>query len=506
MRKRHAWYALVLAAAAALAPGGYNRRAMADKTNKVKAQLLKGMQDSWPRLTRARRAMLQRIEPVCQRFGFLPFDTPALEAIECILGPNPTPAQLHSVFAFKNQDDELVGLRYEHTGPLARVVSQYQLELARPFRRYAVGPVWRYDKPEPGRFREFYQFDVDTVGAPGMAADAEIIALLSAIFTELDIPNYEIRLSNRKLLNALGEYCGADPEQGRDIYRVIDKLDKFDRERIRLELGPGLKDESGDPIRGLGLTDRQIGHIDEFLDLKAEAGNVARLAGSRKLLGTVALAAEGLDELEQVLDYAAAFGVSEDNLVFDPHLARGLGYYSGPVFEVVLRDASQFGSVFGGGRYDGLLERFLGPGQGVPATGASVGVDRLLAALAALRGEAGEHASAGSQVLVTVMDKARMQDYIAIACELRNAGIPAEVYLGGGNVGKQLKYADRLGIPLAVIMGGDEFAAGSASVKDLELGRRIAAEAETRAEWAERPQQFTCPRGELTAQLKARLV
>jgi histidyl-tRNA synthetase len=480
---------------------------MAEKTIKVKAQLLKGMQDSWPRLARARRAMLARIEPVCQRFGFLPFDTPALEAIECILGPQPSAAQLRGVFAFKNQDDEYVGLRYEHTGPLARVVSQYQLELARPFRRYAVGPVWRYDKPEPGRFREFYQFDVDTVGAPGMAADGEIIALLDAIFTELAIPDYEIKLSNRKLLNALGEYCGADSEQGRDIYRVIDKLDKFDRERIRLELGPGLKDESGDPIRGLGLTDMQIGRIDDFLDLKELTGNAARLSAASKLLGQVALAAEGLAELEQVLDYAAAFGVSEDNLVFDPHLARGLGYYSGPVFEVVLRGAPQFGSVFGGGRYDGLLERFLGPGQGVPATGASVGVDRLLAALEALQGEAGsELASAGSQVLVTVMDKTRMKDYIAIACELRNAGVPAEVYLGGGNMGKQLKYADRLGIPLAVIIGEDEFTSGQASVKDLELGRRIATEAETREEWAERPQQFACPRSELVAQLKARLV
>ena len=481
-------------------------RAMAEKKNRVKAQLLKGMQDGWPRLAKARREMLARIEPVCQRFGFLPFDTPALESIEAILGPNPTPEQLRGVFSFKNQDDEVVGLRYEHTGPLARLVSQYQLELARPFRRYTAGNVWRYDKPEPGRFREFLQFDVDIVGTPGMAADAEIIALLDAIFTELEMPGYVIRLSNRKLLNALGEYCGAAPEQGRDIYRVIDKLDKFDRERVRLELGPGLVDESGDPIRGLGLSADQVARIDEFLDLKELDGSAARLDGSRRLLETVPLAMDGLGEIEQVLEYAEAFGAGMERVVFDPHLARGLGYYSGPVFEVVLRSLPEFGSIFGGGRYDNLLERFLGQGQGIPATGASVGVERILAALEVLRGEEeGRGQVVGSQVLVTVMDKARMKDYIAIVSELRSAGIRAEVYLGGGNVGKQLKYADRLGIPLAVIIGEDEFASGTSSVKDLELGRQIAAQAETREEWAERPQQFTCPRAELVAQLKARL-
>lgn len=480
---------------------------MANKQSKVKAQLLKGMQDSWPRLASARREMLAQIEPVCQRFGFLPFDTPALENVEALVGTEPTGDQLRGIFSFINQDKEHIGLRYEHTGPLARVVSQYQLDIARPFRRYAVGPVWRYDKPEPGRFREFIQFDVDTVGSKSLAADAEIIALLDAIFSALSIPGYLIRVSNRKLLNALGEFVGATAEQGRDIYRVIDKLDKFDRQRIRLELGPGLVDESGDPIRGLGLNDMQIGSIDKFLDLPNDGDNAETLAAARELLGGIELAGEALAETGEMLEYVRAFGVDQSAVKFDLHLARGLGYYTGPVFEVILRDLPQFGSVFGGGRYDTLIERFLGKGQGIPATGASVGVDRLLAALEVLKEQRDEkvHYSVGSQVLVTVMDKGRLADYIAMTRRLREAGIPAETYLGGGNIGKQLKYADRLDIPLAVIAGEDEFNKGIVSIKDLEMGRRIAQQAETREEWEQRPQQFECCSEELVENIRQRL-
>jgi histidyl-tRNA synthetase len=215
------------------------------------------------------------------------------------------------------------------------------------------------------------------------------------------------------------------------------------------------------------------------------------------------LAQDGLAEVEQVLDFAQAYGVESSAMKCDLHLARGLGYYTGPVFEVILESLPSFGSIFGGGRYDGLVERFLGPGQGIPATGASVGPDRLLAALSEL-GKLSEPYSA-TQVLVTVMDKSRMADYIAMVRELRDVGIAAEVFLGGGSLGKQLKYADRLGIPLAVIAGEDEFAAGTLSVKDLELGRRLAAEAESREEWQELKQQFTINRDELLASIRERL-
>lgn len=478
------------------------------KNNRIKPRLLKGMQDSWPELARARRQMVAETAEICESFGFLPFDTPAMEALEALLGPEPSDDQLATVFHFTNLDGENVALRYEMTASLARVVSQYQMELPKPFRRYQVGNAYRWDKPEPGRFREFLQFDVDIVGSASMAADAEILAVIDRSLRTLAVGNFLIRVSNRKLLNAVGSWIGAGPEQARDIYRVIDKLDKFDRQRVRQELGPGLVDDSGDPIRGLGLSSEQIARVDAFLDLP-NAGDAAETAAAvHQLLDGQTQAEQGLSEIEQVLTYAEAFGVDLAAVKFDLHLARGLGYYTGPVFEVVLSDLPSFGSIFGGGRYDGLVERFLGEGQGIPATGASIGPDRLLAAIAELRERSGEGASAAftsSQVLVTVMDKTRLTDYIAMVRELREAGIASEVYLGGGNLGKQLKYADRLGIPLAVIAGGDEFAAGEVSIKDLKLGRELAAQTASREEWQEQKQQYTIKRGELLSSLKQRL-
>lgn len=470
---------------------------------RFKPQLLKGMQDAWPPLARGRQRMLAVIADVCERFGFLPFDTPVMEELEVLLGPEPAKEQLAGIFHFTNHDGIDVGLRYELTGSLARLVSQYQLELARPFRRYQVGNAYRWDKPEPGRFREFLQFDVDIVGSASVAADAEIIAVIDAILKQLGVGGYRIRLSNRKLLNALGQWVGAGAEQARSIYRVIDKLDRFDRERIRLELGPGLVDESGDPISGLGLSAEQIAGIDRFLDLPCAGDNVATLAAARELLSGSELAQEGLDELTEMLPYAEGSGIDPAVIRVDLHLARGLGYYTGPIFEVILTDLPGFGSVFGGGRYDDLLERFLGKGQGLPATGASVGVDRLLAALREL-GRL-DDAYASTQVLVTVMDRGRLADYIGMTRELRAAGINAEAYLGGGNLAKQLKYADRLGIPLAVIAGEDEFARDEVSIKDLQLGRRIAAEAESREEWQQLKQQFTVARREMIGALTQRL-
>ncbi|MCB1216165.1 histidine--tRNA ligase [bacterium] len=477
---------------------------MAGKQNqKVKPRLLKGMQDSWPELARARREMLSEIEAVCRNFGFLPLDTPIMEAREALLGPEPSAEQLASIFHFENQDKEQVGLRYDLTVPLSRLFCQNFQDIPRPFRRYQTGSVFRWDKPEPGRFREFQQFDIDTVGSASLAADAEILAVVDAIFRRLKVRNYVIRFSNRKILNALGEFCGADERQGRDIYRVIDKLDKFDRERIRQELGPGLKDESGAEIPGLGLDVDQISRIDAFLDLPNSGDASESLQAARALFTGNSLGNEGLDEIEELIGMLEAYGLRNSSWIFDLHLARGLGYYTGPVFEVTLTDLPSYGSVFGGGRYDDLVERFLGEGQGVPAVGASVGVDRLLAALTEL-GRI-EQRRATSEVLVTVMDKARMADYIAITSELRNAGIPAEMFLGGGNLQKQLKYADRLGIPFAVIAGSDEFEKAELSIKDLELGRRIAEQVEDREEWKEQKQQFTISRSELVGTISERL-
>jgi histidyl-tRNA synthetase len=466
------------------------------KKDRVTPRLLKGMQDAWPPLARARQRMLAEIAQVCERFGFLPFDTPTMEAVETLLGPEPTKEQLAGIFQFANYDGEQVGLRYEMTGSLARVVSQYRQDLALPFRRFQFGNAFRWDKPEPGRFREFLSFDIDIVGTSSMAADAEMIAVIDEILRQLGIEGYAIRMSNRKLLDALGQYAGLAPAKARNIYRVIDKVDRFDRARIRLELGPGLVDQSGDKIPGLGLNPEEVAKVDEFLDLPRDAENEVVLAAGRDLLGSFNAGEEGVTELEQVLEYLPAFGVSPETVRVDLHLARGLGYYTGPVFEVTLAALPAFGSILGGGRYDGLIGRFLGESQDIPATGAAFGPDRLLAALKEL-GKL-DQAYTSSQVLVTVMDQQRLQEYIAMTRELREAGINAEVYLGRGNIGKQLKYADRLGIPLAVIAGEDEFAQGLVSIKDLELGRELAQQTAERDEWKELKQQETIPRSNLT--------
>jgi histidyl-tRNA synthetase len=347
------------------------------------------------------------------------------------------------------------------------------------------------------------QFDIDMVGAPELTADAEIVAVVDAMLRELEVENYVIRISSRKLLSALGQWVGADGVAARDIYRVIDKLDKFDRARIRMELGPGLTDESGAKVEGLGLSDAQIAKIDQFLDLPNEGDKRESLDAAHDLLGGHEQAALALDELEQLFGYIEQFGVLRSVAKFDLHLARGLGYYTGPVFEVTLADLPQYGSVFGGGRYDGLVERFLGPGRGVPAVGASVGVDRLLAALSALGRDVLGGESAGPQVLVTVMDNERIADYIAITRELRDAGIRAELWQGGrAGLNKQLKYADKLDIPLALIAGSNEFAAGEVSVKDLLEGRRRAASAETREEWKEQRPQVSVRREDLVGIIK----
>jgi histidyl-tRNA synthetase len=480
---------------------------------KVKARLLKGMQDGLPEQAGPRRAMIAQIERVCQRFGFLPLDTPEMEALEVLLGPEPVAAAKADIFTFTNQDKEEVGLRYDLTVPLARVFSQYRQDLAQPFRRYQVGSAFRWDKPEPGRYREFLQFDIDTVGSSIMVADAEVLAVIAAIFTELGIERYQIKLSSRKLLNGVGEFAGADAAQARSIYRVIDKLDKFDRARIRQELGPGLTDASGDKIAGLGLSVEQIARIDQFLDLPNTGNAGESLAAARGLLVGNETAVAGLNEVEQVLSYAAQFGVPPEVLRFDLHLARGLGYYSGPVYETVLLDLPEYGTMFAGGRYDGLVDRFLGEGNGVPAVGASCGVDRLLAALGELerrrRKAAGEPEAeprrATADVLVTVMDRERMPEYIAMVHELREAGINAELWLGSlGSFGKQMKYADKLGIPLAVIAGEDELAAGTVTLKDLELGRKLAEEAKSREEWEEQKQQWSIPRADLVSSVRLR--
>jgi histidyl-tRNA synthetase len=449
-----------------------------EKSHKVRPQLLKGFRDYQPSEQIAREAMLGKVREVVELMGFLPLQTASLELAETLLGSHYSSDSLAELFGFKGPEDVDMALRYEFTLSLARYVAG-QPELALPFRRYQYGNVWRVDKPGPGRYREFMQFDIDIVGTQNLLADAEVIAAMVQIFEHLGIQNFKVRFSNRKILNGLVLYAGIPAERGADVMRVIDKLEKQGKQSVLLELGPGRTDRSGDKIPGLELNPDQIGKLDEFLELASHPTADPLLQAGEKL-GHIPVSAEGILELKQIKEYLAAMSVDSSKTAIDLTIVRGLGYYTGPVFETTLTDLPEFGSVFSGGRYDNLVERFLN--KSFPAVGASIGIDRLLAALIELK--ALKLQDSTSKVIVTVMDRDRIPDYLKILHNLRSAGIPAEIYSGDTkNLTKQIKYGDKVGIPFAVIAGSDEFAAGQVTVKNLIKGRSKGDETADRDQW-----------------------
>jgi histidyl-tRNA synthetase len=448
----------------------------------------------------ARQRMIDTIRRVYELYGFVPLNTPAIEFLDVLSGSAGQEAQ-QSIFRVTNPENEALGLRFDLTVPLARVIAQYK-DLPRPFRRYQVSPVWRADKPDKGRFREFTQFDLDSVGTESEVADTEIIAGMCDSLAALDVGRYLVRFSSRAILNLLLEYAGISEAQGVDVFRVLDKLDKVGIGKVRLELMDGYKDESGDTIRGVGLQRDQVERIERFLDVKADTRRDV-LAQVRELFAALASAPAQLDVVERISNHLYALGYGDDRVALDLSIARGLAYYTGPVFEAILLDAPQFGSVFGGGRYDNLVTRFLG--ERIPAVGASCGVDRLLAALETLKKIGVQKATA--RVLVTQMDRALINDYLQITWELRRAGIPTELYVGTAKrLGKQLEYADAYDIPLAVLLGSNEKEQGIVTVKNMAVGRAKAAALGDRDEWlAARPGQTTIPRGELVSGIRALL-
>ena len=481
------------------------------KTPRPKAQTPKGFRDYFGTEVTHRAEMLSKIAAVYHRYGFDALESSGVETVEALGKFLPDVDRPNEgVFAWQEDSEgdkpgDWLALRYDLTAPLARVYAQHRNDLPMPYRRYAMGPVWRNEKPGPGRFRQFYQCDADTVGAPSVAADAEICAMLADCLEEVGIARgaYVVRVNNRKVLNGVLEVAGLagddkDAERG-IVLRAIDKLDRLGPEGVRALLGEGRKDDSGDFTKGAGLEDAQADVVMGFMQAKRDSGaeTVARL---RELVAGSDVGVQGVDELELISDLLAAGGYGPDRVEIDPSVVRGLGYYTGPVFEAELtfeiKDekgrARNFGSVAGGGRYDDLVKRFTG--QEVPATGVSIGVDRLLAALAAKGRLEGE---ATGPVVVTVMDRDRMADYQAIVAELRQAGIRAEVYLGNPkNFGNQMKYADKRQSPVVVIEGGDEKDRGVVQIKDMVLGAQLAQEA-SHDEWKERPNQYEVPRGDL---------
>lgn len=476
----------------------------------VTPRLYRGLRDYLPDQMGARQRLIDTIRAVFERYGFAPLGTPAVEFMDVLVGTGGQEAN-SSIFRVVNPDhaEEPLGLRFDLTVPLARVVSQYP-ELPKPFRRYQVSSVWRADKPDRGRYREFTQFDIDSVGVESELADVEIIAAMADTYSALEVGPYRVRFSSRRVLELLLKFAEvpaslrvtrlvrrgpgdpvpeAEERPPTDVFRVLDKLDKIGIENVRRELTTGYTDESGDKIPGLGLDMSQVRRIEEFLTIQSARRDDVLDRLARTFAGVEGAAAE-IDALRRISGTLGDLGYADDRVAIDLSIARGLAYYTGPVFETVLLDAPQFGSVGGGGRYDNLVQRFLG--EPLPATGASIGVDRLLAALVELKRIRLRAATA--RVLVALIDPGTRDECVRMAFELRRAGIPTELYLGSKGIGKQVKHADVQGIPIVVLYGGDEKSRGVVVLKEMDAGRAKSAEAATRAEWLRtRPGQLEVP-------------
>lgn len=486
------------------------------KPQKLKARLPRGFVDREAADIRAANQMMETIREVYERYGFDPIETPLFEYTDALgkfLPDSDRPNE--GVFSLQDDDDQWMSLRYDLTAPMARHVAENFQEIQLPFRTYRAGYVFRNEKPGPGRFRQFMQFDADTVGAPGVQSDAEMCMMMADTLEALGIKrgDYVIRVNNRKVLDGVMEAIGLGGEEnaGRrlGVLRAMDKFDKFGEQGVRLLLGDGRKDESGDFTKGVQLAEVHINRIIKLLEPigSDHDGLLHILYGS--VMGSE-VGRQGVEELDNIGQLVEAAGYGSDRIRLDPSCVRGLEYYTGPVFEAELTfdvtnekgEKVVFGSVGGGGRYDGLVSRFMG--QPVPATGFSIGVSRLMTALKNL-GKLGQDDVLGP-VLVTVMDGdvESMGRYQRFTQALRNAGIRAEMYQGNWKkFGNQLKYADRRNAPIAIIQGGDERAQGVVQIKDLIEGKRLSGEITDNAEWREaRVAQEVVAEAELVAKVK----
>ncbi|MEP0232830.1 MULTISPECIES: histidine--tRNA ligase [Alphaproteobacteria] len=501
---------------------------MAKKPNKLKARLPRGFVDRSAEEMRASDEMIGKIREVYERYGFDPIETPAFEYTDCLGKFLPdTDRPNAGVFSVQDDDEQWMSLRYDLTAPLARHVAENINEIHMPYRTYRAGWVFRNEKPGPGRFRQFMQFDADTVGAPGVQTDAEMCMMMADAMEALGIPRgqYVIRVNNRKVLDGVMEAIGLggedDAERRLTVLRAMDKYDKFGADGVRLLLGAGRKDESGDFTAGAGLSDMAIDAIIEILEASAIDDLIDytndltfKTAALSKFAINESFDA-GFRELKLVSDLVKSGGYMSDRISIDPSVVRGLEYYTGPVYEAELLfdvknekgEVVQFGSVGGGGRYDGLVKRFTG--RDVPATGFSIGVSRLMSALKNLGKVNVEDVVA--PVLVTVMDgdAEALGRYQKMTQDLRAAGIRAEMYQGNWKkFGNQLKYADRRDCPIAIIQGSDEREAGELQIKDLIEGARLASEATDvdNITWREsRPAQITIKTDDLVQTIRTLL-
>jgi histidyl-tRNA synthetase len=512
-----------------------------DARSNPKARLPRGLADRGPAEIAATRAMIETIRKVYELYGFEPVETPAFEYTDALgkfLPDQDRPNE--GVFSFQDDDEQWLSLRYDLTAPLARYVAENFDHLPKPYRSYRAGWVFRNEKPGPGRFRQFMQFDADTVGSASMAADAEICMMAADTMDALGLRgHYVVKVWNRKSLDGILEAAGAPPEKHLVALRSVDKRDRVGLYGVQQLLGKGRWESGaegkGDFTKGAELsifannfvtasiTPTSAGYtfsaeeLISYADLKDAESAPNRpfdfdeyreliIANLRGRPFPAALDS-GLSELKEIEVLIKSSGY-QDRIVIDKTVVRGLEYYTGPVYEVELTFPTtgddgkpvRFGSVGGGGRYDGLVARFRG--EPVPATGFSIGVSRLLAALTHL-GKVATKPEPGP-VIVTVFDKDRIADYQRMASTLRSAGIRAELYLGQGKFGPQMKYADRRGSPCVVIQGSDEKAKGEVQIKDLILGAELAGLSKERDDYLQKQAaaQFAVPEADLVAKVR----
>ncbi len=425
---------------------------------KIDARLPKGMRDFLPGEVLKREYVIGVITDVFQTFGFEPIYTPALEMLETLLGKGGEETDKLIFHAQHPGGKEELALRYDLTVPLARYVAMHENNLTMPFRRYHIAPVWRGDRPQKGRYREFFQCDVDIVGVASMAADAEIISLLTTALGRLGFADFTVHINNRKLLTGIGIYAGVPQAQLGDLYRSVDKLDKIGLDGVQEELtASGI---AGEAIgRMMGLLQHREGGLDALRQVRAQ------LAG-------VPVALEGIGELEQMVEYLGAMKVPETRFTVDLAMVRGLGYYTGPVYETYITRPDNLGSVTGGGRYDELVGMFRG--QSLPTTGSSLGIERIIDLLDLLNLYPPELTGTVVQVIVTVFDERTQGESLALANELRSAGIRTEAIMTPRRaIGRQVQYADRKGARLVAFLGEDEIKAGQVKLKRLSDGQEV---------------------------------
>jgi histidyl-tRNA synthetase len=466
-------------------------------------RLAKGFRDIEAAELRGLNGMIAKIRDVYERYGFQALETPAIEYTDALGKFLPDQDRPNAgVFSFQDEDEQWMSLRYDLTAPLARYVAQNFQVLPKPFRRYAFGNVYRNEKPGPGRFRQFMQFDADTVGAESIAADAEMCMLAADTLEALGVKrgDYVVKVSSRKLLDGLLEGVGLDVSDSArrlTVLRAVDKLDRLGLQGVSDLLGKGRKDESGDFTKGADLTPAQAMQVIGFLEKP--------VLDNREVSGNATFVS-GVEDLLAIQNLCRSAGYGEDRIRIDQTVVRGLEYYTGPVFEAELtfevKDDDgkpvRFGSVGGGGRYDDLVARFTG--DKVPATGFSIGVSRLQAALSHI-GE--KKTQALGPVVVLVMDKGEIAAYQKMTQALRNAGIRAEMYLGSSGMKAQMKYADKRNAPCAIIQGSDERAKAEVTIKDLIEGAKAAAAIKDNKEWkAARPAQFSVSEANLIDEVK----